>query len=112
VNAATKPVLAYDEAELVNLFLCMCPESWQDQYDLMQHSLPQGVRKLLDVLKNVEKLVANSNTKEKAVKEGAAKATRKHNKVECARQWQVQRLLTKVVAKFMSYDLQNYCLQN
>jgi hypothetical protein len=28
-----------------------------------------------------------------------------------ARQWQVQRLLTKVVAKFMSYDLQTSCLQ-
>ncbi len=28
-----------------------------------------------------------------------------------ARQWQVQRLLTKVVAKFMSYDLQTSRLQ-
>jgi hypothetical protein len=28
-----------------------------------------------------------------------------------ARQWQVRRLLTKVVAKFMSYDLQTSCLQ-
>ncbi len=28
-----------------------------------------------------------------------------------ARQWQVQRLLTKVVAKFMSYDLKNFTLE-
>ena len=33
--AVTKPVQAFDEAELANLLLRMCPESWQDQYDLM-----------------------------------------------------------------------------
>ena len=49
----------------------MCPESWQDQYDLTQDSLPQSVRKLLGVLENVEKVVANSNAKEKAAKESA-----------------------------------------
>ncbi len=41
----TKPVVAFDEAELANLLLRMCPESWQDQYDLMQDSLPQSIRK-------------------------------------------------------------------
>ncbi len=34
-TAATKSVVAFGEVELVNLLLCMCPESWQDQYDLM-----------------------------------------------------------------------------
>ena len=53
-TAATKPVVAYNEAELANLLLCMCPKSWQDQYDLMQDSLPQSIRKLLDFLENVE----------------------------------------------------------
>ena len=72
-TAATKPVQSFDEAELANLLLRMCPESWQDQYDLTQDSLPQSVRKLLGVLENVEKVVANSNAKEKAAKEKAAK---------------------------------------
>ena len=76
----TKPVAAFDEAELVNLLLRMCPESWQDQYDLTQDSLPQSVRKLLGVLENVEKVVANSNGKEKAAKECAKKATGKRDK--------------------------------
>jgi hypothetical protein len=58
----------------------MCPESWQDQYDLMQDSLPQSIRKLLGILENVKKIVANSNAKEKAAKEGTEKATGKRNK--------------------------------
>jgi hypothetical protein len=41
VTAATKLVQSFDEAELANLLLCMCPESWQDQYDLTQDLLPQ-----------------------------------------------------------------------
>jgi hypothetical protein len=77
VTAATKPVQAFDEAELTNLLLCMCPESWQDQYDLMQDSLHQSIRKLLGILENIEKLVANSNAKDKAMKESTEKATRK-----------------------------------
>jgi hypothetical protein len=55
----------------------MCPKSWQDQNDLTQDSLPQSVRKLLGILENIEKWVANSNAKEKAVKESTEKATGK-----------------------------------
>ena len=58
----------------------MCPESWQDQYDLTQDSLPQSVRKLLVVLENVEKVVASSDAKERATKENSEKATGKRNK--------------------------------
>ncbi len=68
---------AFDKAELANLLLCMCPESWQDQYDLTQDSLTQSVRKLLGILENVEQWVANSNTKEKTTKESSKKATGK-----------------------------------
>jgi hypothetical protein len=80
VTASTKPVVAYDEAELASLLLHMCPESWQDQYDLTQDSLPQSVRKLLGVLENVEKVVVNSNAKEKAARESSKKTTGKRNK--------------------------------
>ena len=64
-TAATKPVAAFDEAELANLLLRMCPKSWQDQYDLTQDSLPQSVRKLLGVLENVEKVVSNSTPRKR-----------------------------------------------
>jgi hypothetical protein len=50
-----KPVLAYNEAELTSLLLRMCPESWQDQYNLNQETLPTSVRKILVVLENIEK---------------------------------------------------------
>jgi hypothetical protein len=58
----------------------MCRESWQDQYDLTQDSFPQSVGKLLGVLENVEKVVANSNAKEKAARESSEKATGKRDK--------------------------------
>jgi hypothetical protein len=77
MTAATKPIKAFDEAELANLLLCMCPKSWQDQYDLMQDSLPQSIRKLLGILENVDRAVANSNAKDKAMKESTEKVTGK-----------------------------------
>jgi hypothetical protein len=55
----------------------MCPESWQDQYNLTQDSLPQSIRKLLGILENVKKVVASSNAKEKAMKESTEKVTGK-----------------------------------
>jgi hypothetical protein len=58
------PIIANNEVELVSLLLCMCPKSWQDQYDLNQEALPRSVRKLLVVLENIEKIVVNYNTKE------------------------------------------------
>ena len=57
-TAATKPVLAYDEVELANFLLCMCLESWQDQYNLNQELLPQSIRKLLVVLENIKKNIS------------------------------------------------------
>ncbi len=82
-TAATKPVQSFDEAELANLLIRNCPESWQDQYNLTQDSIPQSVRKLLGILENVEKVVANSNAKERAKKESTEKATGKCKKGEC-----------------------------
>jgi hypothetical protein len=79
-TTATKPVQSFDEAELANLLLHMCPESWQDQYDLTQDSLPQSIRKLLGVLETVKKVVTNSNAKEKAKKENTEKTTGKRKK--------------------------------
>jgi hypothetical protein len=75
-TTVTKAVQAFDKAELANL-LHMCLESWQDQYDLTQDWLPQSVRKLLGILDNVKKVVANSNAKEMATKESTEKATGK-----------------------------------
>ena len=46
----------------------------------MQDLLPQSIRKLLGILENVKKGVANSNAKEKVSKESAEKSNGKHNK--------------------------------
>jgi hypothetical protein len=79
VTAATKPVQAFDKADPANLLLHMCPESWQDQSDLMQDSLPQSIRMLLGILENVEKVVVNSNAKNKAANKNVEKATGKYD---------------------------------
>ena len=65
-NATTREVKSYDEAELACLALRMCPESWQDQYDLAQESVaPQSMRKLLAVLETIEKMMENQAAKDK-----------------------------------------------
>ena len=46
---------------VANLLLRMCPEAWQNQYDLTQESVPQDLRKLLTVLENIEKCKPSSN---------------------------------------------------
>jgi hypothetical protein len=63
---ATKPVEPFDEAELACHLLRMCPESWQDHYNLAQETVPQETRKLLLVLENIEKLGANDQKKSAA----------------------------------------------
>jgi hypothetical protein len=53
---ATKPVAPFNEAELANLLLQMCPGSWQNQYNLSQETIPQDSCRLLIILENIEKL--------------------------------------------------------
>ena len=57
----TDSVAPFDDAELANLLLHMCQDSWQNQYDLMQETVPQDLRKFLTVLENIEKCEASSN---------------------------------------------------
>jgi len=62
---ATKRVEQFDEAELANVLLRICPDSWQNQYDLIQETIPQDSRKLLVVLENIEKLTASTTVQAK-----------------------------------------------
>jgi O-glycosyl hydrolase len=57
-TAATSAVAPFDEAELL---LRMCPEAWQNQYNLTQETVLQDLRKLLTVLENIEKCEMSSN---------------------------------------------------
>ena len=41
-TAQAKPVVPFDEAELVNLLLPMCPPLWNNQYDLNQGMIPRA----------------------------------------------------------------------
>ena len=60
-TSKTYTVEPFDDAKLSNLLLRMCPESWQNQYDLTQETVPQDLRKLLTVLENIEKCEPISN---------------------------------------------------
>ena len=73
--ANTCEIRSYDEAALACLALRMCPETWQDQYNLTQGSvISQIMRKLLTVLENIEKMMENQAMKEKG------KAAKQENK--------------------------------
>ncbi len=57
--------------------MVLCPDTWQDQYDLTQDSVtPHSIRKLLAVLKNIEKMMENQAVKEKG------KAVKQENKTD------------------------------
>jgi hypothetical protein len=71
---ATKSVVAFDEAELANLLLRMCPDSWQNQYDLSQDTIPQDSRRLLIVLENIEKLGVTPTATQKTATNGNGNA--------------------------------------
>jgi hypothetical protein len=83
----------------------LCPESWQDQYDLTQDLLPQSIRKLLGILENVEKVVANSNAKEKAEKKNTEKATGKRKKGNCKGSSSMDHYIPKKVRVKKSFTL-------
>jgi hypothetical protein len=51
----TKKITPFDEADLAQLILKMCPMEWQNQYSLSQGIIPQDMRSLLDTLEIIEK---------------------------------------------------------
>ena len=75
----TKPCEPFDEAELAFQLLRMCPESWQDHYNLTQETVPQELRKLLLILENIEKLGANKQKKPAAASAGTNAKTAESN---------------------------------
>jgi hypothetical protein len=50
-----KVVEPFDDVDLASHILRMVPRHWQDQYKLMGATVPQSVRKLLEVLEHIEK---------------------------------------------------------
>jgi hypothetical protein len=67
---ATQPVTPFDEAELANLLLHMCPDSWQNQYNLSQDMSPQDFHRLIIVLENIKKLGVTTTVLQKPAMNG------------------------------------------
>ena len=65
-SAFTKPAQPFSEPELAGLLLKMCPDTWQNQYDLSQEHVPQDLTKLLLVLENIEKASIGSTVPAKS----------------------------------------------
>jgi hypothetical protein len=82
---ATKPIAPFDEAELANLRLRMCPDSWQNQYNLNQDTIPQDLHRLLIVLENIEKLGVTTTVPQKPPVNGNgnAKSNGKESNGKC-----------------------------
>ena len=52
--ACTKEAKPFDEHDLANLILCMCPKKWETQWKLSQKTVPQSVSELVEVLETIE----------------------------------------------------------
>jgi hypothetical protein len=55
VTKSTKVMEPFNDVDLASHILRMIPRHWQDQYKLMGATVPQSVRKLLEVLERIEK---------------------------------------------------------
>ena len=67
---ATKKVGPIDDADLAGHILCMCPGTWQAQYELKAKTVPQCVRGLLDDLEKIKK--AFPTERDQSAKKGKA----------------------------------------
>ncbi len=67
----TKKITPFNEADLAQLILKMCPTEWQNQYSLSQGIILQEMQSLLDTLKIIEK--GENDKKPKAIVSGESK---------------------------------------
>ena len=71
--AKTKKIEPFDEVDLAQLILKMCPNEWQNQYSLSQGIIPQDMQSLLDTLESIKK--GENDKKPKAIVSGESKKT-------------------------------------
>ena len=64
----TKKLGPFDNQDLASHIRCMCPGTWQAQYDLIKDTVPQSVHKLLEALEHIEK--AFPTLKDQTTKKG------------------------------------------
>jgi hypothetical protein len=69
--------MPFNEAELANLLLCMCTDSWQNQYNLSQENVLQDCHRLVIVLENIEKLGVTVTATQKPAANGTRNAKSK-----------------------------------
>ena len=84
MNSATKLVLLLDDSDLATHLLHMCPQKWQRQNALNNHSTPLSARALLLVLKNIE---TNVKVDHKPPSNNKAKGADSKQKMESIVSW-------------------------
>ena len=55
----------FDDQDLESHILCMCPGTWQAQYELTKDTVPQSVCKLFEALEHIEKAFPTDKEKDK-----------------------------------------------
>ncbi len=70
----TKKITPFNEADLAQLILKMCPMEWQNQYSLSQGIIPQDMQSLLDTLEIIKK--GENDKKPKAIVYGEIKKSK------------------------------------
>ena len=56
----TTKIKPYEEAELAQALLRMCPTKWQDQFNLTQGIIPQSLRNTIETLETIEQFQESS----------------------------------------------------
>lgn len=74
--AGTKEAKPFDEHDLANLILRMCPREWETQWKLSQKTVPQTVTELVEVLETIEEAYNAKRAQEKS--KGSSDGKRKN----------------------------------
>ena len=64
IKNINKRIKSFDEANLAQLILKMCPIEWQNQFSLSQGIILQDMRSLMDTLKTIENSDLNKKLKD------------------------------------------------
>ncbi len=75
---ATKKAGPIDDANLAGHILCICPGTWQAQYELKAETVPQCIHDLLDDLKKIKKTFPTE--RDQSTKKGKANPSKSNKR--------------------------------
>ena len=80
-TSATKPMNEmFSDPEMANIILRCVPDEWEDQYYMIEPGVPESLRRLLDVLERIEKVMEQKEKKKRDDQQPEKKASAANGK--------------------------------